>query len=132
MQITLIITLVILIVCTITDIRHRLIYNKVLLPYFLFGVFICMFENKSVYMIVSVLLFLLFLFLKELGEGDRKLLAILPLYLQEHTPYFFFVLSIVYLFLYAYQRKRKIKKVAFAPYILVSYCISLLVKMTGV
>lgn len=119
------VTLATLLICTITDLKHRLIYNKVLLPYAILGTVYSLQVHRSVYIMLSVVLFLLFLFLKELGEGDRKLLSILPMYLHEDTALFFFVLSLIYLLLYSYQKRQGIKKVAFAPYILLSYLISI-------
>ncbi|MFC4804819.1 prepilin peptidase [Filifactor villosus] len=119
------VTLTTLLICTMTDLKGRLIYNKVLLPYAVLGLVFSLQNRRSVYIVLSVVLFLLFLFLKELGEGDRKLLSILPMYLHEDTALFFFVLSLIYLLLYGYQKKKGIKTVAFAPYILLSYLISM-------
>lgn len=119
------VTLTTLLICTMTDLKGRLIYNKVLLPYAVLGLVFSLQNRRSVYIVLSVALFLLFLFLKELGEGDRKLLSILPMYLHEDTSLFFFVLSLIYLLLYGYQKKKNIKSVAFAPYILLSYLISM-------
>lgn len=124
-EISIILLFALLFICTITDIKHRLVYNKVLLPFIIIGIVFCVITNKYLYIGVSVFLFFIFFFINGLGAGDRKLLSIIPLFLQENIGIFFFVLSIIYLIVYAYQKRKKIKKLAFVPYIFLSFLITL-------
>lgn len=124
-ELQLLISATVLIVCTVNDIRQRIIYNKILAPFALSGIIFCVITRDYFFILLAVfLLFFFFLFINGIGEGDRKLLSIMPLYLKENTPLFFFILSLVYLAVYHYQKRKKIQKLAFMPYILLAYTLS--------
>lgn len=123
-ELQLLISATVLIVCTVTDIRQRIIYNKILAPFALSGIIFCVITRDYFFILLAVFLFFFFLFINGIGEGDRKLLSIMPLYLKENTPLFFFILSLVYLAVYHYQKRKKIQKLAFMPYIFMAYLLT--------
>ena len=123
-EISIILLSVLLFICTVTDIKHRLVYNKVLLPFVITGMIFCYTESNYLYIGVSVFLFFFFFFISGLGAGDKKLLSIIPLFLQDSTNIFFLSLSILYIIVYEYQKKKNIQKIAFVPYIFLSFLIT--------
>lgn len=124
-EISIILLFVLLFICTVTDIKHRLVYNKVLLPFTITGMIFCCIESNYLYIGVSVFLFFFFFFISGLGAGDKKLLSIIPLFLQDNTNIFFLSLSILYIAVYEYQKKKNIQKIAFVPYIFLSFLITI-------
>lgn len=124
-EISIILLFVLLLLCSVTDIKHRLVYNKVLLPFVITGIIFCCLESNYLYIGVSVFLFFFFFFISGLGAGDKKLLSIIPLFLQDSTNIFFLSLSILYIAVYEYQKKKNIQKIAFVPYIFLSFLITI-------
>ena len=124
-EISIILLSVLLFICTVTDIKHRLVYNRLLLPFAITGIIFCYIESNYLYIGVSVFLFFFFFFISGLGAGDRKLLSIMPLFLQDSTNIFFLSLSILYIAVYEYQKKKNIQKIAFVPYIFLSFLITI-------
>lgn len=123
-EISIILLSVLLFICTVTDIKHRLVYNRLLLPFAITGIIFCYIESNYLYIGVSVFLFFFFFFISGLGAGDKKLLSIIPLFLQDSTNIFFLSLSILYIIVYEYQKKKNIQKIAFVPYIFLSFLIT--------
>lgn len=123
-EISIILLSVLLFICTVTDIKYRLVYNRVLLPFMITGIIFCCIESNYLYIGISILLFFVFFFISGLGAGDRKLLSIMPLFLQDSTNIFFFILAIIYLVVYEYQKKKNIQSIAFVPYIFLSFLIT--------
>lgn len=123
-EVSIILLSVLLFICTVTDIKHRLVYNRVLLPFMITGIIFCCIESNYLYIGVSVFLFFFFFFISGLGAGDKKLLSIIPLFLQDSTNIFFLSLSILYIIVYEYQKKKNIQKIAFVPYIFLSFLIT--------
>lgn len=123
-EISIILLFALLFICSVTDIKHRLVYNKVLLPFVITGMIFCYTESNYLYIGVSVFLFFFFFFISGLGAGDKKLLSIIPLFLQDSTNIFFLSLSILYIIVYEYQKKKNIQKIAFVPYIFLSFLIT--------
>ena len=123
-EISIILLSVLLFICTVTDIKHRLVYNRLLLPFAITGIIFCYIESNYLYIGVSVFLFFFFFFISGLGAGDKKLLSIIPLFLQDSTNIFFLSLSILYIAVYEYQKKKNIQKIAFVPYIFLSFLIT--------
>ena len=123
-EISIILLSVLLFICTVTDIKHRLVYNRVLLPFMITGIIFCCIESNYLYIGISIFLFFLFFFISGLGAGDKKLLSIIPLFLQDSTNIFFLSLSILYIAVYEYQKKKNIQKIAFVPYIFLSFLIT--------
>lgn len=123
-EISIILLSVLLFICTVTDIKHRLVYNRLLLPFAITGIIFCCIESNYLYIGVSVFLFFFFFFISGLGAGDKKLLSIIPLFLQDSTNIFFLSLSILYIIVYEYQKKKNIQKIAFVPYIFLSFLIT--------
>lgn len=123
-EVSIILLSVLLFICTVTDIKHRLVYNRVLLPFAITGIIFCYIESNYLYIGVSVFLFFFFFFISGLGAGDKKLLSIIPLFLQDSTNIFFLSLSILYIIVYEYQKKKNIQKIAFVPYIFLSFLIT--------
>lgn len=123
-EVSIILLSVLLFICTVTDIKHRLVYNRVLLPFMITGIIFCCIESNYLYIGVSVFLFFFFFFISGLGAGDKKLLSIIPLFLQDSTNIFFLSLSILYIAVYEYQKKKNIQKIAFVPYIFLSFLIT--------
>lgn len=124
-EISIILLSVLLFICTVTDIKHRLVYNRLLLPFAITGIIFCYIESNYLYIGVSVFLFFFFFFISGLGAGDKKLLSIIPLFLQDSTNIFFLSLSILYIIVYEYQKKKNIQKIAFVPYIFLSFLITI-------
>lgn len=124
-EVSIILLSVLLFICTVTDIKHRLVYNRVLLPFMITGIIFCCIESNYLYIGVSVFLFFFFFFISGLGAGDKKLLSIIPLFLQDSTNIFFLSLSILYIVAYEYQKKKNIQKIAFVPYIFLSFLITI-------
>ena len=124
-EISIILLSVLLFICTVTDIKHRLVYNRLLLPFMITGIIFCYIESNYLYIGVSVFLFFFFFFISGLGAGDKKLLSIIPLFLQDSTNIFFLSLSILYIIVYEYQKKKNIQKIAFVPYIFLSFLITI-------
>ena len=124
-EVSIILLSVLLFICTVTDIKHRLVYNRVLLPFIITGIIFCCIESNYLYIGISILLFFVFFFISGLGAGDRKLLSIMPLFLQDSTNIFFFILAIIYLVVYEYQKKKNIQSIAFVPYIFLSFLITI-------
>ena len=124
-EVSIILLSVLLFICTVTDIKHRLVYNRVLLPFMITGIIFCCIESNYLYIGVSVSLFFFFFFISGLGAGDKKLLSIIPLFLQDSTNIFFLSLSILYIAVYEYQKKKNIQKIAFVPYIFLSFLITI-------
>lgn len=124
-EVSIILLSVLLFICTVTDIKHRLVYNRVLLPFMITGIIFCCIESNYLYIGVSVFLFFFFFFISGLGAGDKKLLSIIPLFLQDNTNIFFLSLSILYIAVYEYQKKKNIQKIAFVPYIFLSFLITI-------
>ena len=89
-EVSIILLSVLLFICTVTDIKHRLVYNRVLLPFMITGIIFCCIESNYLYIGISIFLFFLFFFISGLGAGDKKLLSIIPLFLQGSTNIFFF------------------------------------------
>lgn len=123
-EVSIILLSVLLFICTVTDIKHRLVYNRVLLPFMITGMIFCCIESNYLYIGISILLFFFFFFISGLGAGDKKLLSIIPLFLQDSTNIFFLSLSILYIAVYEYQKKKNIQKIAFVPYIFLSFLIT--------
>lgn len=123
-EVSIILLSVLLFICTVTDIKHRLVYNRLLLPFAITGIIFCYIESNYLYIGVSVFLFFFFFFISGLGAGDKKLLSIIPLFLQDSTNIFFLSLSILYIIVYEYQKKKNIQKIAFVPYIFLSFLIT--------
>lgn len=123
-ELSIILLSVLLFICTVTDIKHRLVYNRVLLPFMITGIIFCCIESNYFYIGISVFLFFFFFFISGLGAGDKKLLSIIPLFLQDSTNIFFLSLSILYIIVYEYQKKKNIQKIAFVPYIFLSFLIT--------
>lgn len=123
-EISIILLSVLLFICTVTDIKYRLVYNRVLLPFMITGIIFCCIESNYLYIGISILLFFVFFFISGLGAGDKKLLSIMPLFLQDSTNIFFFILAIIYLVVYEYQKKKNIQSIAFVPYIFLSFLIT--------
>ncbi len=123
-ELSIILLSVLLFICTVTDIKHRLVYNRVLLPFMITGIIFCCIESNYFYIGISILLFFFFFFISGLGAGDRKLLSIMPLFLQDSTNIFFFILAVIYLAVYEYQKKKDIQSIAFVPYIFLSFLIT--------
>lgn len=124
-EISIILLSILLFICTITDIKYRLVYNRVLLPFAIIGIIFCCIESNYLYIGASVFLFFLFFFISGLGAGDKKLLSIIPLFLQDSTNIFFLSLSILYIAVYEYQKEKNIQKIAFVPYIFLSFLITI-------
>ena len=124
-EISIILLFVLLFICTVTDIKHRLVYNRVLLPFAIIGIIFCYIESNYLYIGISIFLFFFFFFISGLGAGDKKLLSIIPLFLQDSTNIFFLSLSILYIAVYEYQKKKNIQKIAFVPYIFLSFLITI-------
>lgn len=124
-EISIILLSVLLFICTVTDIKHRLVYNRLLLPFAITGIIFCYIESNYLYIGISVFLFFFFFFISGLGAGDKKLLSIIPLFLQDSTNIFFLSLSILYIIVYEYQKKKNIQKIAFVPYIFLSFLITI-------
>lgn len=123
-EISIILLSILLFICTITDIKYRLVYNRVLLPFAIIGIIFCCIESNYLYIGISVFLFFLFFFISGLGAGDKKLLSIIPLFLQDSTNIFFLILSIIYIVVYEYQKNKNIQVIAFVPYIFLSFLIT--------
>ena len=124
-EVSIILLSVLLFICTVTDIKHRLVYNRLLLPFAITGIIFCYIESNYLYIGVSVFLFFFFFFISGLGAGDKKLLSIIPLFLQDSTNIFFLSLSTLYIAAYEYQKKKNIQKIAFVPYIFLSFLITI-------
>lgn len=63
----------------------------------------CLWQEKVVYLLISIMVLLLFLPFN-IGGGDKKLLMAMPLYLQEETMAFLGLFSLSYLSYYYYYR----------------------------
>ena len=119
---------IILIISSYTDIKQRIISNKLMLISFAIGVTLNILYGKPQYIIYSLVLYIVFLFSPIKGGGDVKLLAIAILFLHKNIAVLYFFLSIIALFIILYHKilKRKIESIPLAPFILIAFIINTL------
>ena len=90
--------LIILMIATYTDIKNRIISNKLMLLSFILGIILNIYYKSYSYIIVSLILFLILTFSPIKGGGDVKLLSIGSLYVRYKLGSFFYILSRYFLF----------------------------------
>jgi Flp pilus assembly protein protease CpaA len=144
MPINIIACLILLLICSYTDIKSRTIYNWVLTVFFCLNVILIMFNfntlslsNMVIGLIVPIALLITFFLLNVLGAGDIKLLCVLGFFIGTK--------SIIYTCLYSILtggiiavivliiRFKTINgeidhKIPFAPAVTIGYIMALLLK----
>lgn len=120
--------LIILLISSYTDIKTRIISNKLMIVSFIIGIILNILYTTSFYIILSLILYIIFLFSPIKGGGDVKLLSISILYIRENTSSFFCILGFICLVILIYFKikNKKITSIPLAPYILTGYVINLI------
>ena len=93
----------------------------------LVGSIYCLYQGKAAYFLVSITVLLLFLPVN-FGGGDKKILMVMPLYLQKSTMCFLGIFSVCYLAYYyifrVYLKQKEDKPLG--PIILLALALTLL------
>lgn len=118
--------LIILMIATYTDIKNRIISNKLMLSSFILGIILNIYYKSYSYIIVSLILFLILTFSPIKGGGDVKLLSIASLYVRYKLGSFFYILSIVSLILLITYKlmKKSLSRMPLAPYVLITHILN--------
>ena len=116
--------LIVLMIATYTDIKNRIISNKLMLSSFILGILLNIYFKSFSYIIISLILFLILIFSPIKGGGDVKLLT--SLYVRYKLGSFFYILSIVSLILLITYKlmKKSPSKIPLAPYVLITHIIN--------
>lgn len=133
---------IILAVAFYSDIKGRIISNKLNLIALILGIVIWIIQGADLYYFISLLLsftaLLLISFITNggIGGGDIKLLSVIGLYIGILDWLILFILALVSALIFigtVYVTKNKlIKNIVFAPYILIGYVGILLLNYIGI
>ena len=117
--------LIILLISSYTDIKKRIISNKLMILSTILGIILDIVYSKEIYILIAVILFIIFLFSPIKGGGDIKLLSVSAMYLHNKLSSFFFYLGLICLMIVLYNKskKEKITSVPLAPYTLIAFLI---------
>ena len=124
--------LTLLLISSYTDIKYMKIYNRVIFLFFFLGITASLATFSYLSLALSIIIFTSGIFLQTeningLNAGDIKLISVSILFFLKHYALtFLFVLSLVYVLVFEIQKIRKIKKLPFAPFILLSAVITIM------
>lgn len=122
--------LIILLISSYTDIKTRIISNKLMIISCIIGTVLNIYYDKSyVYVVFSLILFVILLLSPIQSGGDIKLLSISVMFVRDALSSFFFILAFICLIIIVYHKlkKQKINKLPLAPYILTTYIINIII-----
>lgn len=120
---------VLLVICSIatyTDLKELRIPNKLNALLLVLGIVNCLIYGEMRYCFIALLI-LICLWPWAIGEGDKKLIAIMPLFLWQQTAVFLFFFSILYLLYWVTRKAGKVRPLA--PAILLSLVAAIAEKM---
>lgn len=112
------------------DYKTHTIPNVLILPYFVLGIMLNLLDGTGVYIAVSLIAFIIFLFSPIESGGDIKFLTLGILYLRHNSHIYFMTLGFVCMLILIFNKiqNKKIKNMAFAPVMAVSFFSMLIFK----
>lgn len=121
----------ILLISTYIDVKKRKIPNDLMLVSFLIGTILNIFYKDYIYILFSLILFIILVMSPIKSGGDIKLLSISFLYIKENMNMFLFYLGMVSLivFIFFKLKKEKINSIPLAPFISTAFIINLIIKL---
>lgn len=119
--------IIILIISSITDIKKRIIPNKLIVSGAVLGIYLNIANSTKEIIFFSITVFIILLLSPLKSGGDVKLLTLCVLYLGYEANKFFIILALVMFTVMIYKKfkNQAIKSLPLAPFIFVATILSI-------